>query len=152
MNRRDAADDGGGARTAAGGTPFAVDVSPDRKARVAMAAFLSGPVTAIGHFMLVYLVVEAGCTGDGPGLRIFDPPVPRTLTLIATSIAAIACLVFVAWNLARWRMRRDVERDADDLQAPDPGGSLALLGLLLAVLSFLTVLFVGLPAIFLPAC
>jgi hypothetical protein len=151
MNHR-AADDGRGARTAAGGTPFAVDVSPDRRARVAMAAFLSGPVTALGHFMLVYLVVEAGCTGDGPGLRIFDPPVPKTLTLVATAIAGVACLGFVAWNLARWRRRRDVGGGADDLQAPDPGGSLALLGLLLAVISFITVLFVGLPAIFLPAC
>jgi hypothetical protein len=117
-----------------------------------MAAFLSGPVTAIGHFMLVYLVVEAGCAGDGPGLRIFDPPVPKSLTLVATAIAGVACLGFVAWNLARWRVRRDVEGGADDLQAPDPGGSLALLGLLLAVISFITVLFVGLPAIFLPTC
>lgn len=148
---------GGGARTSADGTPVAVDVSPDRRARVALAAFLGGPVTALTHFMLVYLVVEAGCTGDGPGLRAFDPPVPDIVTLATTALAGVACLGFAAWNLSRWRVRSRGENDelddrSDDLEAPDPGGSLAVSGLLLALLSLVTVMFVGLPALFLPAC
>jgi hypothetical protein len=146
-----------GARTSGEGTPVAVDVSPDRRARIALAAFLGGPVTALTHFMLVYLVVEAGCTGDGPGLRAFDPPVPDIVTLGATVLGGAACLGVVAWNLSRWRGRSRSETDefgdrSDDLEAPDPGGSLALAGLLLALLSLATVLFVGLPALFLPAC
>ena len=149
--------DSGGARTSADGTPVAVDVSPDRRARVALAAFLGGPVTALAHFMLVYLVAEAGCTGDGPGLRAFDPPVPDVVTLATTALAGAACLGFAAWNLSRWRGRRRDETDepgdrSDDLEAPDPGGSLALAGLLLASLSFAMVLLVGLPALFLPTC
>jgi uncharacterized protein (DUF2267 family) len=43
--------------------------------------FVAGPVIWSVHFMLVYLVVEAGCSGDGPGLRLFDPPVPTVVTL-----------------------------------------------------------------------
>ena len=149
--------DSGGARTSADGTPVAVDVSPDRRARVALAAFLGGPVTALAHFMLVYLVAEAGCMGDGPGLRAFDPPVPDVVTLATTALAGAACLGFAAWNLSRWRGRRRDETDepgdrSDDLEAPDPGGSLALAGLLLASLSFAMVLLVGLPALFLPTC
>ena len=147
-----------GARTAGEGTPVAVDVSHDRRARVALAAFLGGPVTAMTHFALVYLVAEAGCTGDGPGLEVFDPPVPDTVTLTSTVLAGAICLGFVAWNLSRWR-GQETQDDADspdgdssDLEAPDRGGSLALTGLLLAVLSFLAVLLVGLPALFLDAC
>ena len=39
--------------------------------------FVAGPVIWSVHFLLVYLVTEAGCSGDGPGLRLFDPPVPK---------------------------------------------------------------------------
>ena len=157
MTPRNGTGGGAGARTSAEGTPVAVDVSPDRRALVALAAFLGGPVTALTHFMLVYLVVEAGCTGDGPGLRAFDPPVPDVVTLTTTGLAGAACLGFAAWNLSRWRVRSRDETDqpgdrSDDLEAPDPGGSLALGGLLLASLSFVTILLVGLPALFLTAC
>jgi hypothetical protein len=157
MTPRNGAGGGAGARTSAEGTPVAVDVSPDRQARVALAAFLGGPATALTHFMLVYLVVEAGCTGDGPGLRAFDPPVTDIVTLVATALAGAGCLGFAAWNLSRWRGRSREENDelddrSDDLEAPDTGGSLALSGLLLALLSLVTVLFVGLPALFLSAC
>jgi heme/copper-type cytochrome/quinol oxidase subunit 3 len=83
---------GDGSRTAGEGTPFAVDVSRDRRARWALAMFVAGPVIWSAHFMLVYLVVEAGCTGGGPGLRVFDPPVPTVVTLLVTAAAALACL------------------------------------------------------------
>ena len=75
---------GDGSRTAPEGTPFAVDVSRDRRARFALAMFVAGPVIWSVHFLLVYLVTEAGCTGDGPGLRLFDPPrTPRIRTVTA---------------------------------------------------------------------
>ena len=64
---------GDGSRTAPEGTPLAVDVSRDRRARWALAMFVAGPVIWSVHFMVVYLVTEAGCTGDGPGLGLFDP-------------------------------------------------------------------------------
>jgi hypothetical protein len=144
-SRRDQAGDG--ARAGTSGTPVAVDVARDRGARRHLALFLAGPVIWSAHFLLVYLVVEAGCTGDGPGLQLFDPPVPTLVTLAATAVAALATLACAAWDYRRWR-EGPQEPDADDGYRR----SLAFAGLLLALLSFVSVLFVGLPALFLPAC
>lgn len=148
-----------GARMAPGGTPFPVDVSRDRRARVVTAMFLAGPVIWSAHFLLVYAVVEAGCTGDGPGLRLFDPPVPTVVTLAATALAALGCLWCARWSHRHWRARRLGPAAGEDREPahaggedPDPGGSLAFAGFLLSLLSFVTVLFVGLPALYLPAC
>jgi hypothetical protein len=147
-----------GARTAVEGTPFAVDVSRDRRARVTWVFFLAGPVIWFVHFMVVYLAVEAGCTGDGPGLRLFNPPVPAIVTIAATAVAAIACLGFAGWAQVRWRASKhqpaaDEARDlSGDLKDHDRGGSLAFAGFLLSLLFFVAILFVGLPALVLPAC
>jgi hypothetical protein len=155
VRSRHGAEDSSGGRTAGEGTPVAVDVSADRRARIALVILLAGPVLAITHFMLVYLAAEAGCMGDGPGLRLFDPPVPDIVTLVATTVVAMACLGFARWSFIRWRERRREPGEAastDDLLAPDRGGELAFAGLLLSALSFVTVLLVGVPAIFLPTC
>lgn len=140
------------------GTAVAVDVSRDRRARVSWLVFLAGPVIWFVHFMVVYLAVEAGCTGAGPGLRLFNPPVPTDVTLVATAVAAIACLGFAGWAQVRWRATTHepaVDEAGDlsgDLEDHDHGGSLAFAGSLLSLLSFVAILFVGLPALFLPAC
>jgi hypothetical protein len=146
-----------GSRTAGEGTPFAVDVSRDRRARWALAMFVAGPVIWSVHFMLVYLVVEAGCSGDGPGLRLFDPPVPTVVTLAATAAAALGCLAVARWSWRRWRAnRRSPAGQAADrsggLEEPDLGGALAFAGFLMALLGVMTVLFVGLPALVLEPC
>lgn len=149
---------GGGSRTGVGGTPVAVDVSTDRPARVTIVVFLSGPVITLVHFMLVYLVVEAGCTGDGPGLALFDPPVPTLVTLSATAVAAVVSVATAVWAYRRWRARRHQLAAVESGDRPsgledhDPGGSLAFAGFLLSLLSLVTVLFVGVPALVLPAC
>jgi hypothetical protein len=122
-----------GARTGVDGTPVPVDVSRDRPARVIWLAFLGGPFTWIVHFMLVYLVVEAGCSGDGQGLEVFDPPVPAATTLAATGVAVLVCLGFARWSYRRWRA--GVEE------------TMAFVGFLLALFSAVAVLFVGLPAL-----
>jgi hypothetical protein len=141
-----------GSRTAGEGTPFAVDVSRDRRSRWALAMFVSGPVIWSAYFMLVYLVTEAGCSGDGPGLRLFDPPVPTVVTLTATAVAVAACLASAAWGYRRWRAsQHEAAGEAGDLGGPDRG-SLAFTGFLLSLLGAVMVLFVGLPAIALPAC
>ena len=147
-----------GSRTAGEGTPFAVDVSRDRRARWAMVMFVSGPVIWSVHFMLVYLVAEAGCSGDGPGLRLFDPPVPKAVTLAATAAAAAAALGCAMWWYRRWRASEHeaVADEAADLAGDhageDRGGTLAFPGFLLSLLSVVTILFVGLPALVLPSC
>jgi hypothetical protein len=145
---------GDGSRTAGEGTPFAVDVSRDRRARWSLFMFVSGPVIWSVHFMLVYLVTEAGCSGGGPGLSLFDPPVPKVVTLAATAAAAAAALGCVAWWYRRWRAseHEPVADEAGGLQHRDRGGTLAFAGFLLSLLSAVTILFVGLPALVLPSC
>jgi hypothetical protein len=150
-----------GGRTAAEGTPFAVDVSGDRRARSTWAVFLAGPVTWFIHFMVVYLAVEAGCTGEGRGLRLLNPPVSDIVTLAATAVAATACLGFAGWAYRRWRASApepaakeggDLSGESGESEIRDLGGSLAFAGVLLSLLSVVAILFVGLPALVLPAC
>jgi hypothetical protein len=142
-----------GSRTGASGTPMPVDVARDRPARIIWVPFLGGPVTWVTHFMVVYLAVEAGCSGDGRGLDAFDPPVPARLTLGVTVIAALGCLAFAAWSYRRWRA--DIEGFAPDdpdylsghVHERDRGGVMDFAGILLSLFSFVAVLFVGLPAL-----
>ena len=149
---------GDGSRTAGEGTPFAVDVSRDRRSRWALAMFVSGPVIWSVHFMLVYLVTEAGCSGDGPGLSLFDPPVPKAVTLATTAAAAAAALACAMWWYRRWRAseHEPAADEAGDLAGGltdrDRGGTLAFAGFLLSLLSVVTILFVGLPALVLASC
>jgi hypothetical protein len=139
--------------TGASGTPVAVDVSRDRLARITWAVFLAGPVIWFTHFMVVYLIAEAGCTGDGPGLDAFDPPVPAAATLITTAVAAVACLGAAGWAYRRWRaaqqgMAADEAAElAGRFEQHDRGGAGAFAGFLLSSFSFVAVLFVGLPAL-----
>jgi hypothetical protein len=147
-----------GSRTAEEGTPFAVDVSADRRARWALAMFVAGPLIWSAHFLLVYLIVEAGCSGDGPGLRLFAPPMPKVATVAATAAAAAAALACAGWSFRRWRASGH-EPAADEPGDPagshqdrDRGGTMAFAGLLLSLLAFVTVLAVGVPALFLPSC
>jgi hypothetical protein len=150
--------EGEGSRTAADGTPFAVDVTRDRRARGTAAVFVAGPLIWSAHFLLVYLVAEAGCTGDGPGLSLLDPPAPKVVTLVATAVAAAAALACARLTWRRWRASsgEPAADDAADLAGTfgefDRGGTLAFVSVLLSMLSVVTVLFVGLPAVVLPSC
>jgi hypothetical protein len=149
---------GDGSRTAGEGTPFAVDVSRDRRARFSLFMFVAGPLIWSVHFLLVYLIDEAGCSGEGPGLRVFDPPVPKVATLVATVVAVAAALACAGWSWRRWQAseHQPPADEAADLAGGhshrDRGGTLAFAGFLLSLLSAVTVLFVGLPAFFLPSC
>lgn len=131
---------------------MAVDVSTNRRTKTLIVLLLAGPLIWSLHFLLVYFVVEAGCTGGGPGLDRFAPPVPTVVTLAATAVAALACLATAAWGYRRWRADQREHAQGSGLEPPDTGGSLAFAGFLLSLLGFVTVLFVGLPALFLPAC
>ena len=149
---------GDAARTAVDGTPFPVDMSADRRARAAIALFVAGPVIWSVHFMVIYVVTEAACSTDGPGMRLFNPPVPTVTTLVATAIAAVACLATAAVGYRRWHSSRQEAIDEGDdaqgrpLDPKDRAGLLAFAGFLMSLLGFVTVLLVGLPALVLPAC
>ena len=153
-------DEGGLSPPEGAGTPFAVDVSPDREKRWMWAMFLSGPVVWLSHYGLVYLVAEAGCTGGGPGLELLDPPVPVTLTLLTTVAAIAACLAATVWSFRRWRLTdRHPERAPDDAKelagdeaSDDRAGSLAFGGFVLGVFSIVAILFTAAPALVLGPC
>lgn len=149
---REAASPQGGDTTASKGSLATVRVTTSRRARSTIALFLAGPVIWSLHFLLVYFVVEVGCTGGGEGLDVFAPPVPRTVTLAATAVAAVACLVITIASYRRWRSDRPERADRTDLTPAEGVAPLAFVGSLLALLGFITVLFVGLPALVLPAC
>lgn len=138
-----------GRTTGVHGTAFAVDLTADRRARDIWVVLLGGPLIWISHFMVVYLVAEAGCTGDGPGLEVFDPPVPTVLTLAATAVAAVACLGFAVWGYRRWAVGRSDREHLGDDSGRRP---LAFIGFLLSVGSLVSVLLVGLPAPFVATC
>jgi len=120
--------------------------------------FVFGPVIWSVHFLVVYLVTEAGCSGDGPGLSLFDPPVPKAVTLAATAAAAAAALACATWWYRRWRgseqepAASSAAAEGARLQEHGGGETLAFAGFLLSLLSVVTVLFVGLPALVLPSC
>ena len=139
--------------TAEDGTPVAVDVSPDRPTRIGWVVFLGGPVIWFAHFMLVYLVAEAGCTGGGPGLRAFNPPVPTVVTLAATAVAVAGCLAFAIWGHRRWVAARQAVAVDDphglsgEHEERDRGGTMAFASFLLSLFFVVAVLIVGLPAL-----
>lgn len=143
-----------GSATAAQGTPVPVDTSIDREGRLAIVAFLVGPIVWAVHFFAVYLVAEAGCTGAGMGLRLLDPPVPRLFTIAATVVAAVTCLGCARWCAHRWRHRRGgaSRGHGDGPGEGDIGAPLELAGLMLSLLSFVSVLMVGVPALWLSPC
>lgn len=149
-----------GALSAAEGTRVPVDVSRDRALRLNWVVFLAGPVIWFVHFMVVYLVAEAGCTGGGPGLAAFAPPVPVTVTAVATVVAVLLCAGTAWWALRRWRASTGDVRDAPDRSADSAPefddehrrSSLAFIGLLLSLLSLVAVLFTAAPAAVLGPC
>lgn len=149
---------GDGSTTSVAGTPMAVRSSLDRQSRTAITVVVTGPIVWAAHFLLVYLVAEAGCTGGGPGLTVFDPPVPTVFTVAATVVAALGCLASGVWAYRRWRagQRNPVADESGDpstdREVRDLGGSLAFIGVLLSGVSLLSVLMVGVPALALSPC
>lgn len=151
----------GGVSPAEGaGTPVPVDLSEDRQARQIWIVFVGGPIIWFAHFMLVYLIAEAGCTGDGPGLSIFDPPVPVTATLVATVVAIAGCATVAARGFRGWRASNlelarapdDVEDLAGEFDDDRRRGTLSFAGFILSAFSVLAVLFTATPAVMLGPC
>jgi TRAP-type C4-dicarboxylate transport system permease small subunit len=142
----------GGEATGVGGTPVPVDLSSDRRARRIWALFVAGPVIWLTHFGVVYLVAEAGCTGDGPGLRVFDPPVPTIVTGVTTVLAVVASAIVVWRGYVGWRRGASAEERLADVPGEHPeddehAGRLAFIALLLGGLSAIGVLFTAAPAL-----
>lgn len=143
---------GRGASTAGRGTPVPVDIGGVAGTKRTIALLLAAPVIWTTHFGLVYLVAEAGCTGDGPGLRAFGPPAPTVVTVAATVVAAIALAATAAIAFRRWRPSRQGTGEGDGVEPVDRDGSLAFAAFALSLLGLVEVVFVGVPALVLTPC
>lgn len=135
--------------TSPSGTPVPVDITRDLQSRSQWVVLLGGPVIWAVHFAVVYFVAEAGCNGAGDGLEQLGPPVPALVTLVATLVAAPACLG-VAW----WGWNR-IPGGPGGQAATDPAAHerhrvLSTIGAMLALISLAAVLFVAASAAWLP--
>ncbi len=158
--RKHGSDQGGVSPAEGAGTPAPVDLSKDRQVRQIWIVFVGGPIIWFTHFMFVYLVAEAGCTGGGPGLRLFDPPVPVAATLVATVVALAGCAAIATWAFRTWRATSrelatapdDVEDLAGEFDDDRRRGSLSFAGFILSSFSVVAVLFTAAPALVLGPC
>lgn len=147
-----------GATTQPSGTPMAVDLASSPATRRALAMFVAAPTLWFAHFVVVYLVAEAGCTGSGPGLSVFDPPVPAVVTIVATIVTGAACAWVTWWHWRQWR-HGDRLGSLEEAGGPPTGTDLdgevrplAFVGVLIGAISLVSVLFVGAPALWLTGC
>lgn len=114
---------------------------PDRSTIRLWVHLLVGPVLWITHFMAVYLFADAACVA-----RTSDElPVPGSsaivpIVIVATVLAALLTAAATAWNV---RTARSATGDA---------AVMAWAGSLLAALSVIAILAVGLPAAALDPC
>lgn len=120
--------------------------------------FLAGPTVWFLHFMAVYLVVEAVCTGGRPDRELLGLPLVSTFTLLATVAAVPVIAGFAVAAYRRWRdLERTVSGQSDDREEEETVArghdrALAFAGFALGLLFILGVLFTGLPALWLTPC
>lgn len=119
---------------------------------------LLGPVVWATHFMGVYLVVEAWCSAATDSLPTWlGASAPVAVTLVATVLALVVIGTGTAFTARRLRQSRvgaalvpEGATDVDEHLVRDR--PLLYAGLLLGPLSAITVLVVGLPALWVQTC
>lgn len=134
-----------------------VELPEAPSSRMIWVLFLAGPTVWFLHFMAVYLVVEAVCTGGRAERALWGLPLVSTFTLLATVGAVV---VIVGFAVAAYRRWRDIEgvvphqKDEREEEAVARGHdrALAFAGFALGLLFILGVLFTGLPALWLTPC
>lgn len=100
---------------------------------------LAGPGVWIVHFFVVYLAAEASCAADAtPEMSFIGGSGIETLIVIATGVGILLCGLD-AVMCRRW---------SSDSAAPD----LPRIGTLLALLSAIAIVMVGVPILALPVC
>ena len=122
----------------------AVELPPGSGAAATWALILAGPMTWFAHFMVVYLLVEALCTG-ATGRTLLGRPLATVLTLAATAVALVAVVAATRWAYRRWSRDRDETAGTGDR-------ALSFAALTLGGLFTVAILYTGLPALWLPPC
>lgn len=126
----------------------AANPSRQRPSRTIWILFLAGPVIWYGHFWLVYLLVEAVCDAGGSDARWLGLRPLSFVTVATTAVAAATALLFTAWAWRRFRHGGD----HSDPDVAENEAALAFAGVLLGLFFFVSILFVGVPALFLRPC
>lgn len=109
-----------------------------RDVRAMWIVFLGGPVVWALHFMIVYFIAEVACRFPVLDFRLLGLPGVSFFTVALTVVAGVGTLVLAGAAYRRWR--------AGDARQTD------FTGMLLSILSFVAILFVGVPAFFLQPC
>ena len=122
---------------------------------------LTGPVTWATHFMVVYLFVDALCaavtTADGGVPTWLGTSTPVAVTLVGTAIAAVVVIADLLFTARRFRQAtREARREHQDATDIDSqlvrDRHILFVGCLLSALSLVSILLVGLSALWVPTC
>jgi hypothetical protein len=135
------------------------DLVPSRQepsSRLLWIQLLAGPVLWSVHFLLSYLLVEAACQA-GWNFRLLGLNGLSFIVIVLTVLAVIGTGLFAIRSYRGWkdlhedRSLRDEFRDSSHW-FEGPLDFMYFSGLMLSILFAVTILMVGLPAIFLQPC
>jgi hypothetical protein len=135
------------------------DVVPPRQeisSRFLWIQLLAGPILWSIHFLLSYLLVEAGCQA-GWNFSILGLNGLSFIVIVLTLLAVAGTVLFALRSYRGWRDRhedRSLRQEFRETAAwfEGPVDFMYFSGLLLSVLFAATTLMVGLPALFLHPC
>lgn len=119
-----------------------VELPPDQPSTLSTwVHVLAGPTIFMAHFGVAYLLAETSCAADRSSrMAFFGPGALRAVVVAMTVLAAAASVASASRSFRRFRVESGYVAD------------LALVGLLLAVGSFVAVLALGVPALVLDPC
>ncbi|HSL46726.1 MAG TPA: hypothetical protein VK897_25040 [Anaerolineales bacterium] len=135
------------------------EIVPSRQetnSRLLWIQLLAGPILWSVHFLLSYLLVEAACQA-GWNFNILGRNGLSFIVIVLTILAVIATALFALRSYRGWRdlhkdrsLRQEFRETASWFEGPVD--FMYFSGLLLSVLFAVTILMVGLPALFLQPC
>ena len=133
-----------------------VPTSQERNPRLLWIQLLAGPVLWSVHFLLSYLLVEAACQA-GWNFNIVGFHGLSFLVVVLTILAFIGTSLFALRSYRGWRdlhgdrsLKEEFRESSHWFEGPED--FMYFSGLLLSILFAVTILMVGLPALFLQPC
>jgi heme/copper-type cytochrome/quinol oxidase subunit 2 len=134
-----------------------VPARSENGSRMIWIQLLAGPVIWSVHFILVYMLTEAICRVAGQGFRLAGIHGLTLIVIVLTVLALVATVLFAVRSYRSWRGLSRNHRLKDELQESSnwfvgPEEFMYFSGFLLSVLFAVTILMVGIPALFLQPC
>ena len=105
-----------------------------------------GPLTWAGHFLLCYAGMAVACAKFGGSEVLRD-------VLIVLTLAALGIVAWLGWRAFRqWDVRRTGDVSNPEGEAEDRHQFLGHAAFLLAVISFIGIVYTGLPLLMIGGC